>query len=296
MFFKFIAPAALFFAVTAPLHAAEISAQPYPEVRTEQRTTTEPAQQIFIARVDLTDPDVTVRVSRGGADPDGDDEFQTTLQTPSTIAARENFEVAVNGDFFIAKKTVDIEGEKSGYVTGKWAKAVGPALTDGLLWAPPVEIRPVFMIDDNHRARIAKFQNLPANARQVIAGSDILLQDGQTVVAPESGFSKTRHPRTAVGLTDDGKTMILVVVDGRSKERAIGMSLAELTVLMRDLGCRDALNLDGGGSSELLVRDPQSGQLQVRNRPSDGRERAVANVLGVTIRGSRRVPGVAFVK
>ena len=291
---KFFSPL-LLLALTFPLHAAE-TAQPYPEVRTEQRTQTEPAQQIFIARIDLTNPDVTVRVSRGGADPDGDEEFQTTLQTPSVIAEREHFEVAVNGDFFIAKKTVDVEGEKSGYVTGKWAKAVGPALTDGLLWATTSETRPVFLVDDNNRARIAKFQNLPTNARQVIAGSDLLLQDGQSIVAPESSFAKSRHPRTAVGLADDGKTMILVVVDGRNANRAVGMSLAELTVLMRDLGCRDALNLDGGGSSELLIRDPNSGQLQVRNRPSDGRERAVANVLGVTIRSSRRVPGVQFAK
>ena len=283
---------AILLTLASTTHAAEMVAQPYPEIRYEQRTTTEPAQQIFIARVDLTDPDVAVRVSRGGADPDGDGEYQTVLQAPSTIAEREHFEIAVNGDFFIAAKTVDVEGAQSGYVAGKWAKVVGPATTDGFLWAPPVEIRPIFLIDENGRARIAKLQKLPDNARQVIAGSDMLLQDGQTVVAPESSFAKSRHPRTAVGLSDNGKTMILVVVDGRSAGRAVGMSLSELTDLMRTLGCRDALNLDGGGSSELLLRDPQSGQLQVRNRPSDGRERAVANVLGVTIRGSKRVPGV----
>ena len=281
---------ALLFTLTSASCAAEISTQPYPEIRYEQRTTTEPTQQIFIARVDLSDPDVTVRVSPGGPDPDGAGEYQTILQTPSTIAEREHFEVAVNGDFFSAQQTVDVEGAQSGFVSGKWAKAIGPATTDGFLWAPPIEIRPIFFIDENGNARIAKLQKLPDNARQIIAGSDILLQDGQTVVAPESSFAKSRHPRTAVGLSNNGKTMILVVVDGRSAGRAVGMSLSELTDLMRTLGCHDALNLDGGGSSELLLRDPKNGQLQVRNRPSDGRERAVANVLGVTIRGSRRVP------
>ena len=283
---------ALLFTLASATHAAEMAAQPYPEVRYEQRTQAEPAQQIFIARVDLSDPDVTVRVSPGGGDPDGNGEYQTILQTPSTIAEREHFEVAVNGDFFSAAKTVDVEGAQSGFVSGKWAKAIGPAATDGFLWAPPIEIRPVFLIDAAGNTRIAKLQKLPDNARQVIAGSDILLQDGQTIVAPDSSFAKSRHPRTAVGLADKGKTMILVVVDGRSAGRAVGMSLSELTDLMRTLGCRDALNLDGGGSSELLLRDPQTGQLQVRNRPSDGRERAVANVLGVTIRGSRRMSGV----
>lgn len=265
--------------------------QPYPAVRYEHRTGLIPPQRIEIVRIDLSDPNVEVRVAAGGADPDGDGPYQTTLQTPTTIAARERFEVAVNGDFFGAKKTVDVEGEKSGYVADKWALAIGPAATDGYIWAPASSgARPALILDAAMQARLAIIKEVPGDARQVIAGSHILLSNGRISVADAPGFIRTRHPRTAVGIADNGETLVLVVVDGRRAEQATGMSLPELAQLMLEIGCRDALNLDGGGSSELVIRDPRNGQLQVVNRPSDNRERAVANVLGISIRGSLRAP------
>jgi len=75
------------------------------------------------------------------------------------------------------------------------------------------------------------------------------------------------------------------VVDGRQPKLSIGMTLAELSTEMLALGCAGALNLDGGGSSTLVVRDAATHQLIVRNSPSDGKERAVADVLGVTVNG-----------
>lgn len=273
-------------AAAAP--AAIPSAQPYPEVRYEKRVSADPAQQVHVARIDLSDPDVEVRVSPGGPDPDGDGEYQTTLQVPTAIAAREHFEVAVNGDFFVARKTPDAEGAQSGYVEGKWAKAVGPAVTDGLLWAPAAEARAALILDAGKKPTIASIKDVPAQVRQVIAGSHVIVREGQSVAEADSSFSRTRHPRTAVGLDRENKTLILVVVDGRRPGESVGASLPELAELMKQLGCHSALNLDGGGSTEMVLRDPQSGSLQVVNRPSDGRERAVANVLGITIRGSRR--------
>ena len=288
--------AALLLAPFFPARAAEIAApifpdaQPYPQVTYEHRIGIAPAQQIFVARIDLSDPDVDVRVAPGDADPDGDGTYQTVLRAPTTIADREHFEIAINGDFFTARNTADAEGEKSGFVNGIWAKAIGPAVTDGFLWAPSSAPRAALIFDAQKKPRIAMLKDVPADALQIIAGSNVLLERGKIVVESESSFSKTRHPRTAVGIGADGKTLILVVVDGRRAKTAVGMSLTELAQLMQSLGCRDALNLDGGGSSEMVMRNPQSGVLQVLNAPSDGRERAVANVLGVSIRGTRRTP------
>jgi exopolysaccharide biosynthesis protein len=59
------------------------------------------------------------------------------------------------------------------------------------------------------------------------------------------------------------------------------MNYTELAAEMIRLGCREALNLDGGGSSVMAVRDTDSSTFNILNKPSDGRERAVANVLGV---------------
>lgn len=83
-----------------------------------------------------------------------------------------------------------------------------------------------------------------------------------------------RHPRTAVGVTG-AQNLIFFVVDGRQPEYSMGMSLAELAQTMLDLGCRDALNLDGGGSSAFVV------QGNLLNKPSDGKEREVTDILAI---------------
>jgi exopolysaccharide biosynthesis protein len=84
-------------------------------------------------------------------------------------------------------------------------------------------------------------------------------------------FVAARQPRTLAGVRDDG-TLLLVTVDGRRPGWSAGMTLPEAARLMRSLGARDALNLDGGGSSAMTVRG------EVVNRPSDrGGERAVSD-------------------
>lgn len=82
-----------------------------------------------------------------------------------------------------------------------------------------------------------------------------------------------RAPRTAIGLTKDGK-ILLVVVDGR-QAGSTGLTLLEMALFMQELGAEDAMNLDGGGSSEMVIGD------KVVNRPSDGRERKIGNALAV---------------
>ncbi len=82
-----------------------------------------------------------------------------------------------------------------------------------------------------------------------------------------------RAPRTALGLKADGK-ILLVVVDGR-QELSIGMTLLELALFMQELGAQDAMNLDGGGSSEMVLNG------KIINKPSDRRERRVGNALAI---------------
>lgn len=80
-----------------------------------------------------------------------------------------------------------------------------------------------------------------------------------------------RAPRTALGLKADGH-ILAVVVDGR-QENSIGMTLLEMALFMQELGVQDAMNLDGGGSSEMVVKG------RIVNKPSDGRERRVGDAL-----------------
>jgi exopolysaccharide biosynthesis protein len=80
-----------------------------------------------------------------------------------------------------------------------------------------------------------------------------------------------RAPRTAVGVTKDGH-ILFTVVDGR-QQNSIGMTLLELALFMQEFGAVDAMNLDGGGSSEMVVKG------KIMNKPSDGHERPVGDAL-----------------
>jgi hypothetical protein len=113
-------------------------------------------------------------------------------------------------------------------------------------------------------------------AVDAIGGNPRLVVDG-AVSSPEvdgTGDFFGRHSRTAVGVTGDGR-LLLVVVDGRQPGYSRGMTLRELAELLRRLGAVQAMNLDGGGSSEMVVNGLTA------NRPSDGRVRGIANALVV---------------
>jgi len=112
----------------------------------------------------------------------------------------------------------------------------------------------------------------------LVGGLPVLLLDGRRVgelmVEENPSFAASRHPRTAVGWRPGKDRLWLVVVDGRQGEYSSGMTLPELTRLFEALRVSDALNLDGGGSSVLVMRG------RPVSRPSDeGGERAVVNAL-----------------
>ena len=107
-----------------------------------------------------------------------------------------------------------------------------------------------------------------AGARHAVGGAGLLVAKGR-VLSPEDrnveklgrSFTETRHPRTFVGVDKRG-FIWLITVDGRSLS-SLGMTFDELQALARRLGLRDALNLDGGGSTTMVVRG------ELVNRPSD---------------------------
>jgi exopolysaccharide biosynthesis protein len=97
---------------------------------------------------------------------------------------------------------------------------------------------------------------------------------------------RARNPRTAVGLANKGRRLLLVVIDGRQPNYSLGTSLRETAEIMLALGARDAINLDGGGSSALVFRD-STRTMRVANKPSDaGGERAVGDALAI-VKGCR---------
>lgn len=114
--------------------------------------------------------------------------------------------------------------------------------------------------------------------RVAISGNAELLRDGAIVSKDDTEM----HPRTAVGIDEDGGRLLLLVVDGR-QDFSRGYTMLELARMMRDLGAEHALNLDGGGSSTLVARK-RNGRLGVMNSPSDGGQRPVPNGLAFSYR------------
>ncbi len=272
------------------------TSQPYDGVTYHHETRTDPPMKIFVVTVDLADPNVSVEVAPGGDDPDGPaGKWQTRLDETGDVATRESFDVAVNGDFFSVEEVIDPQtGKKRGYHEGQAALVVGAAMTDGRQWSKGEKARPAIVVTRDRRADVIDdAKKLPPGARQVISGSHVLVEGGKKVVSGDSSFVTARHPRTAVGAIDRGRKLVLVVVDGRRPQASVGMSLDELAELMLQLGCEEALNLDGGGSSTLVLRNPDNGQLVTMNSPSDGKQRPVANVLGVTVKRPTTAPAGA---
>ncbi|MEV2247302.1 phosphodiester glycosidase family protein [Streptomyces sp. NPDC049970] len=126
--------------------------------------------------------------------------------------------------------------------------------------------------------------------RTAVGGRELLVADGVAQNHDGEG-NNTAAPRTAVGFSRDGRTMQILTVDGRQADSG-GVTLTELGEMMRRAGSFSALNLDGGGSSTLVAREPGSDALMTENSPSDGSERTVPNGLALTAPdGSGRLDG-----
>lgn len=252
---------------------------PFPGIIYFSETRTNPPTRLFVAEVHLKTPGLRVRVAPGGPDPDGPGQWQTTLMEPTKIAVRENFVLVVNGDFFDARGVKDAEGLLSPYRADNWASVIGTAVTDGKAWSVDATRRPCLVVHRNHTLTIEKLAKPATDDWEVVGGNTMLLKEGVDV-APST---PTRHPRTVVGLDATGTKLIILVVDGRKPGIAVGMSYHELAAEMLKLGCEQAMNLDGGGSSVMAVRDPKTGKMKILNEPTDGHERPVANALGISV-------------
>lgn len=121
-----------------------------------------------------------------------------------------------------------------------------------------------------------------------MGGTPVLMRGGSIVARNCRASLCARHPRTGIGRRADGR-LLLIVVDGR-RRASVGMTLVEFARLFKSLGATHALNLDGGGSSTMVVKG------SIKNVPSDGRERPVINALLVLPGPDRReaAPGSGF--
>ncbi len=137
---------------------------------------------------------------------------------------------------------------------------------------------PWFGITEDGKAVISEGK-LTSDIVEAVGGKILLVKDGEvTEEALEHDLGKALAPRTAVGITAEGK-VILYVADGRQAPYSSGQYFYELAHTLAALGCETALCLDGGGSTTYVSQHEGEQELVCRNRPSDGVERTVSSAL-----------------
>lgn len=229
--------------------------------------------QIHVLRVDLRGHDCKLD-ALVAADPDGNGPAEAELEKPLDLATRAGVVAAVNANAFApAKKQRPDEPVR--WTLHLPVDIIGWALTSNHQTSPPQPDYANFWIDGNGRGHIGNLA-APAKAQMAVAGFKELLRDGKVV----AGAAKPTHPRTALGLDREGVTLWLTVVDGRQPDYSEGLTLDEVAVLMKELGCDSALNLDGGGSSVMLLAT-EGTKLRIINRPSDPGTRPIPVMLGI---------------
>ncbi|MBI2743813.1 MAG: phosphodiester glycosidase family protein [Chlamydiales bacterium] len=210
------------------------------------------------------------------------------LQPTSEIAQQNGAFAAVNGGFF------HIGGAYAGTPSGLlkidgryhstpriergaigWKREEGAPLFDRIGWSG-TELIPILHPEKRDPWNLCS---------DCIGGTPLLIDDGHTITdfSPERtrpSFLTERHPRTAVGIKEDGH-WLFVVVDGRQPTRSIGMTMGELANFMADLGATHALNLDGGGSSTFyldgnVLNTPSSSS---EDNKQEGSQRPVSDAL-----------------
>ncbi|MEY8041040.1 phosphodiester glycosidase family protein [Saccharopolyspora cebuensis] len=181
-----------------------------------------------------------------------------------TPCSAETEEVVVRDGVVVAEHEEPGAGAIPRGTTVLVGREDGAAELESLDPGDRVRVRPRLVAEDAPPFRFA-------------VGGFPILRDGAPLAGLDAG---ELAPRTAAGASADGRFAYLVVVDGRSAVSA-GMTVAELADLLRSFGADDAVNLDGGGSSTFALRGPGEDAATVRNVPSDGKPRPVANGIGV---------------
>ncbi len=261
---------------------------PQPGVTMQHWTTTSPTTNTWVARVDLCAADVHVDATRAA----------TSRQSTGGWAEDEGVQLASNGDFYRTDPVLRVYGDAVGRglrwpleQTGvpddyswEWFFGNYGWIAFGPDW---VEFTHTGWVNDNLTTSQGVDREPPSGTLALVSGFPELVTEGTVRTCadptddscfPDRGDMQDRHPRTAMGLTEDRQTFLLVTVDGRTSASS-GMRGAELADVMGQLGAWQAFNVDGGGSSQLWVEG--EGYVNDHSGNNGGGTRSVANHWGV---------------
>ncbi|MEO1009476.1 MAG: phosphodiester glycosidase family protein [Planctomycetota bacterium] len=236
---------------------------------------------VQVLRVDLHAPGLSLFATPGN----GDAPQETDGRMASAFLREFDLQAAINTHFF---------GPCCASRPGEPKDLISLSVAQGELVSPhePDRQQDAFLVharDGEEHASIfvapdaAGAGPLAATGGEVAIGigGRLVLWDGEPagIATANEAFSTDRHPRTAIGLTSE-QEIVLVAVDGRQPGFSLGASLRELAEIMRRLGCVTAINVDGGGSTTMVIQTEDEAP-QLVNSPSGGTERVVGSHLGI---------------
>jgi hypothetical protein len=214
--------------------------------------------------------------------PDDVDGGALKARTTSQFLEEFGVQIAINGDGFFpwwSRSPADYYPHAGDPVTPNgFTASYGDHYADGL---QDIRLEPTLYI--SRRNELA-FNKPPNKIFHALSGDRMLIQGGEII--PDLDDSEI-DPRTAIGTNRNGRFIYLVVVDGRQPFYSEGATFVELAELLKDLGAFNAMSLDGGGSSTMVI-EGENGEPVILNSPIDSyipmRERPVANHLGVYVK------------
>lgn len=260
----------------APCAAVDTWNDVMPGVRYLHRITSVP-WDIHVVTIDLNNPHVRLRVGLKN-----DHDYPDAGETVRSICNRYNAVVGINTDYFApAPDPNPIVGDHSHIPQCH-------TVTDGLVMLPPGHTGPIVpdrtclsMPADSSYAIVGNVNIIAPWQHNVTGGGPKLLHNGLVYGQPGHIWSTeglsgwdTRQPRTGAAVSQDYRTLILAVVDGRQSS-SVGMTVVELATLLKEFGGYNGLGFDGGGSSTMVING------STVNNPSDGVERRIADCLMV---------------
>ncbi|MCR5164702.1 MAG: phosphodiester glycosidase family protein [Thermoguttaceae bacterium] len=217
----------------------------------------DPLMKVHVLRIDSQAPGISF-VTTGRCENYKADEVETDRRTAPDFLMENGLEAAINANFYAP---FNFQTRRS---RGP-SNPKGLVISDGVLVSPPEKGFPSFIQDRRDGLFYVRTvePGAPIDGIQLaVSGNQILMEGGKRVDSPDSA----RHPRTAVGVSQDRKIVYFVVVDGRQEGFSIGATYNDLGAIFERLGAYEALNLDGGGSTTMVIRDAAD-QPKVLNRP-----------------------------
>ncbi|NMG21560.1 phosphodiester glycosidase family protein [Brasilonema bromeliae] len=230
---------------------------------------------IHIVTIDLKTPGVKALVTPGEPKPT---DRETSARKTSDFLKEFKLQLAINASFFHHFH------EKSPWEyyphSGDPSYPIGEAISNGYRYSPPEANFPMLCFSAQNRAQILKSDKCPEGTTQGVAGNQLLVYRGQAI--DDNSNDDKPYPRVAAAINREGTKLWLILVDGKQPLYSEGITIAELTKTVTDLGVYTALNLDGGGSTTLVIGTNNGSK--VLNAPIHTRvpmrERPVGNHLG----------------